>query len=470
MNSLRRLACGVSRSLGVKCRASPQLTGRLADWIASPDGLPSAAQLRASTLSHFTASPLCRAFRSAGPGPGSEFRHSRSKSTAAGGAAKGHVFSHLQVSQPLASDFPKWEKEKDLSRLKRATEAGAGVGGGRSAQQPQIMTEALQPVPSLPKAQWPENERAEPTVSQASPGSPISAAAAVEVASAAAATPIDFYVPVRAFHIAKKIDLEAMQKELQVQPHIFHKESIILSRGAVQEPGPEGSVLIGVERYMVVYRYGSVVFFNYDEAQTEESIRFARKFAQEATFEAPKQEDYGAVVRPSLSAWSALGQDCILLKRLDMNNIRVISSVLGQSVALDHYSTRVDNLLKEFSTLNSEMEKSGELKMSKRRLFQLVAANNSTLADLITKLRILERSDTAWQYAQYGKIWETLRVEFELRLRFEGLDFKLDLIKNTMKFFLEIQQNQKSDTLEWIIILLITGEICVSLYDIFTRH
>lgn len=39
-----------------------------------------------------------------------------------------------------------------------------------------------------------------------------------------------------------------------------------------------------------------------------------------------------------------------------------------------------------------------------------------------------------------------------------------------MKFFLEIQQNQKSDTLEWIIILLITGEICVSLYDIFTRH
>ena len=39
-----------------------------------------------------------------------------------------------------------------------------------------------------------------------------------------------------------------------------------------------------------------------------------------------------------------------------------------------------------------------------------------------------------------------------------------------MKLFLEIQQNQKSDTLEWIIIILIMGEICVSLYDIFTRN
>lgn len=39
-------------------------------------------------------------------------------------------------------------------------------------------------------------------------------------------------------------------------------------------------------------------------------------------------------------------------------------------------------------------------------------------------------------------------------------------LQHNVRFFLEILQNRKSDTLEWIIILLITGEICVSLYDI----
>ena len=46
-----------------------------------------------------------------------------------------------------------------------------------------------------------------------------------------------------------------------------------------------------------------------------------------------------------------------------------------------------------------------------------------------------------------------------------------DILQHNVRFFLEILQNRKSDTLEWIIILLITGEICVSLYEILhTAH
>lgn len=44
------------------------------------------------------------------------------------------------------------------------------------------------------------------------------------------------------------------------------------------------------------------------------------------------------MVRPGLSTWSELNPDHIVLKQLDVNNIRVISSVLGQSVALDNYA------------------------------------------------------------------------------------------------------------------------------------
>ena len=37
------------------------------------------------------------------------------------------------------------------------------------------------------------------------------------------------------------------------------------------------------------------------------------------------------------------------------------------------------------------------------------------------------------------------------------------------RYFLELIQNQKSDLLEWIIIILIGGEISLSLYELFLK-
>lgn len=51
--------------------------------------------------------------------------------------------------------------------------------------------------------------------------------------------------------------------------------------------------------------------------------------------------DYGVLVRPTLRQWSEGGQDRIMLRMLDTDNIRVISSILGQSIALDHYAKKV---------------------------------------------------------------------------------------------------------------------------------
>jgi uncharacterized Rmd1/YagE family protein len=55
--------------------------------------------------------------------------------------------------------------------------------------------------------------------------------------------------------------------------------------------------------------------------------------------------------------------------------------------------------------------------------------------------------------------------EFEIEARFDHIEFKLDLIQQNAKFFLEILHNQKSDTLEWIIIILISFECMLMLMD-----
>ena len=56
------------------------------------------------------------------------------------------------------------------------------------------------------------------------------------------------------------------------------------------------------------------------------------------------------------------------------------------------------------------------------------------------------------------------RLGFILRVAVQ-----LHLVSENVKYLLELMQNQKSDFLEWIIIILIGAEIMVSLFDMFHK-
>ena len=51
-----------------------------------------------------------------------------------------------------------------------------------------------------------------------------------------------------------------------------------------------------------------------------------------------------------------------------------------------------------------------------------------------------------------------MKIEFDIDQRFEHIEFKLNLIQQNAKFFLEVMAENKSNTLEWIIIILILFE------------
>ena len=314
------------------------------------------------------------------------------------------------------------------------------------------------------------------------------------------ARPLEYMVPVRAYYVGNFIDFHALAKRLPSYPKEFFRESVIVRMtprraseddgagvGARTETG-EGHTLradadasaafgdvpasaaesMEAPRYFVVYKYGSVVFFNMGRREREECLKLARAHAK-TPLAVPCTDDYRVMVRPKLDGWAQFEADHVVLKRLDLNNISVIGTVLAQTVALEHHELKVDNMIEIFSGLNKTTEETGEMDISKARLFKLVAENNNTLTELVTRMRLLGRSDTAWQYAQYDKVWNGLRADFELEDRFDHLDYKLNLIQTQVKFYLEILQNRKSDTLEWIIIVLISMEICVSLYDMSTK-
>ncbi|XP_038689634.1 uncharacterized protein LOC119988607 isoform X2 [Tripterygium wilfordii] len=244
---------------------------------------------------------------------------------------------------------------------------------------------------------------------------------------------------------------------------------VVLKFGNLSQSMGSGPCLSGSDcSYMVVFQYGSIVLFNVNERQVDGFLKIVRRHASGLLPEMRKDE-YEVRERPTSCTWMQGGLDYIVLQSLNIDGIRLIGYVLGQSIALDYYVRQVDGMVAEFTDINRGMEKTGTFTMDKKKLFQIVGKANSNLADVILKLGLFERSEIAWKDAKYAQILEYLREEFELTQRFTSLEIKLKFVEHNIQFLQEILQNRKSDFLEWLIIILISVEIIISLYDLVHR-
>lgn len=278
-------------------------------------------------------------------------------------------------------------------------------------------------------------------------------------------------VPVKAYFPCTSINLKSLQSQnsFNVIPPTSRATNYVVLRYYDVKGDPEGFKTGVIDEshchYMVVFQYGSIVLFNVSDHEADGYLKIVEKHAQ-GLLPDMRKDDYAVVEKPTLETWMQGGLDFIILRDLSIDGIRTIGSVLGQSIALDYYIRQVDGMVAEFTDINRGMEKTGTFTMKRKKLFQLVGKANSNLADVILKLGLFERSDIAWKNANYAQIWEYLRDEYELTQRFGNLDFKLKFVEHNIRFLQEILQNRKSDFLEWLIIILISVEILISVYNI----
>ncbi|XP_022006557.1 uncharacterized protein LOC110904997 isoform X2 [Helianthus annuus] len=266
-------------------------------------------------------------------------------------------------------------------------------------------------------------------------------------------------IPVRAYFFSTSVNLRSLVDQNRhnfIPPTSRMTNYVVLRFGSTKpELIGSGATISGSDCcYMVVFQYGSVVLFNVRDQEIDGYLKIVEMHASGSLPEMRKDE-YEVKEKPTLDTWMQGGLDHIMLQYLNIDGIRTIGSVLGQSIALDYYVRQVDEMVGEFTDINSGMAKTGTFRMKRKKLFQLVGKANSNLADVILKLGLFERSDIAWKDAKYAQIWEYMRDEFELTQRFASLDFKLKFVEHNIRFLQEILQNRKSDFYEWVIIILI---------------
>ena len=96
-------------------------------------------------------------------------------------------------------------------------------------------------------------------------------------------------------------------------------------------------------------------------------------------------------------------------------------------------------------------------------MYTLLARNNNVIANVISRLGILEGSEAAWEDYDASSTWEALRKDFEIDSRFKDLSLRVDLVRDNARFYLDMLHTKEAHRLEWIIIILIGAEIGIGL-------
>lgn len=216
--------------------------------------------------------------------------------------------------------------------------------------------------------------------------------------------------PMSAIHIAQTIDifpvLSTVFSDNSVRKQMFGKNSFVVELKPLRERDPP--------RYAAIFRFGSVVCLNVSPSEVTALLSNIKRHALEPVLSGvERKEMFGVIIKEQPQdlhtateeePFVVTGDYCIVPK-LDMNGFAVISNIMAQSVALDNYNDTVDDLLANFAKINATVTKTGSFPPTDMNfLFKTVAQNNSIFIDMISKIRIKDRSDTAWNMTEYEKI------------------------------------------------------------------
>ena len=208
-------------------------------------------------------------------------------------------------------------------------------------------------------------------------------------------------------------------------------------------------------RYLAVFRFGSVVGINLSTDEFQSYLGRIDLFVHNPVMKgSERREDFGIMLAPNSvkhrdeSPYHSNKQvnnmmvmanarpipivngDYCVVSDLDLKGISVISNILAQTTALDTYNDTVDSMLNKFAEMNTAVQTSGTLQSrDKKFLFKTFAQNNAIFIDLISKIRLKDRSDTAWNNSKYENIHYGLKEEFEIEDRFDQVEYKLNLIQ-----------------------------------------
>jgi required for meiotic nuclear division protein 1 len=244
-----------------------------------------------------------------------------------------------------------------------------------------------------------------------------------------------------AYQVADSIDIKAFKAGFPAE--IFYEEP-----DEVFYEMPD-------QKFIYVFKYGVVCFLNYDEIKIAEFLQFISPFCRNL-FEQKLSEELHIETGTSENKF---GYNKVELQSGRPNALRLVMLNVSQSVALDYYSDQTNKLLLETQYHTQQLEQKGKLDISGTNLTKFIGKTLNLKNKIAENLYVFDSPDVTWEDEYLNKVDMGVKNTFDLQVRFRNVEEGLIIVKENLELFKDIMQHRKSNTLEWVIIILILVEV-----------
>jgi uncharacterized Rmd1/YagE family protein len=250
-------------------------------------------------------------------------------------------------------------------------------------------------------------------------------------------------------YIGDRIDLRELQEGLKKYKFLNHNHPLILE--------------LLEDQYAVLTRFGTVSFWNVKES-------LCREFLKEIV---PYVETGSVLHRHVDTLKIFVGSDIekatfeeLFIDKLDSEKIKIISYVSAQSVALDRYEEEIDVHLHELGRVVANMKAGGRTRFDQSEILKQVGSVLSVKQRTVSQLSLFDKPDETWEREELERLYDRMRSEYELRDRFGILNEKIDFLSENNTILLNYLSSQRSNFLEWVVIILIIIEIALFVVEL----
>ena len=212
----------------------------------------------------------------------------------------------------------------------------------------------------------------------------------------------------------------------------------------------------------IVFRYGVAVFFG---VSPSEERRFVDRLMPRVVepYDPPEIDELRVTIR--VDADEQTGVDGMLsLRDMSVERAQLVADVLGKSIMLAHYETRIASVFDRIEPLATSLQRRGRPGSQGRFLLRHIGNVLSVQHKMVGRVETGEKPEVLWDHPSLERLYLRLADEYELRERDRALDRKLEVISRTVETLLDLVTQTRSLRVEWYIVGLIVLELALSVY------
>lgn len=212
------------------------------------------------------------------------------------------------------------------------------------------------------------------------------------------------------------------------------------------------------DQYAVLTKFGAVTFWNVPFRLRTDFLKEIQPFVK------TKRADYNYDEETDVLAGGDLIKitfDKVFLPKLGVNEIKIISYVLSQSVALERYEDEIETSLSEIGTIVENLKTAGQALLTEKQLLKQIGNALSVKQTAVAHLSLFDKPEEVWESPELESLYNRMNAEYELQDRFDILDEKIKYLSDISQMLMNFLAEKRNAFLEKIIILLFVADLAL---------